>query len=212
MMFDVVGIAEQEIGYKEQGNNLTKYGKWYGLDGAPWCMMFVQWCFAQAGYTLPFKTASCSDLVSKYKTYDMSRIVSDPQPGDIVIYTFGHCGIVCAKSGNSLVAIEGNTTKTNTGNQANGEGVYKRTRPVRYVSCFIRPVTKIEEEQKMKDDIIKGTLYIPASWSYDARVWNDEAQIFQGVTYSDMNWNGVLTREQAITALYRFYNYVRRTK
>lgn len=41
---DVLSIARGEMGYTEspQGSNKNKYGRWYGLDGEPWCMMFVQ--------------------------------------------------------------------------------------------------------------------------------------------------------------------------
>ena len=50
----LLSIAAGELGTVEApaGSNRTKYGKWYGLDGEPWCMMFVQWCFAQAGMPL----------------------------------------------------------------------------------------------------------------------------------------------------------------
>lgn len=52
---NVLSISEKEVGYKESpsGSNKTKYGKWYGLDGYAWCVMFVQWVFAQAGVSLP---------------------------------------------------------------------------------------------------------------------------------------------------------------
>lgn len=48
---DFVKVAASQIGTKEQpaNSNLTKYGKWYGLDGNPWCDMFVSWCADQVG-------------------------------------------------------------------------------------------------------------------------------------------------------------------
>jgi hypothetical protein len=36
--------AETQIGYEEQPVNRTKYGRHYGLNGNPWCAMFVSWC------------------------------------------------------------------------------------------------------------------------------------------------------------------------
>ena len=41
---NVLEIARAELGQTEQpaGSNRTKYGAWFGLDGYPWCMMFVQ--------------------------------------------------------------------------------------------------------------------------------------------------------------------------
>ena len=49
MAKDIVDVAIAEIGYSETGNNSTKYGKWYGMNGAAWCHMFVSWCANQAG-------------------------------------------------------------------------------------------------------------------------------------------------------------------
>jgi hypothetical protein len=42
----LVEVATAQIGYKETGVNITKYGEWYGMNGASWCAMFVSWCFA----------------------------------------------------------------------------------------------------------------------------------------------------------------------
>ena len=43
----VLQIARPELGVKESppNSNRTKYGRWFALDGYPWCMMFVQWVF-----------------------------------------------------------------------------------------------------------------------------------------------------------------------
>ena len=40
----ILDTALAELGYRESpfGSNRTKYGQWYGLDGQPWCVMFVQ--------------------------------------------------------------------------------------------------------------------------------------------------------------------------
>ena len=44
----ILEIASNEIGTEEIHDNKTKYGKWYGMDGNPWCAMFVSWVYAQA--------------------------------------------------------------------------------------------------------------------------------------------------------------------
>ncbi len=51
-MHKIISVAENEIGYEEKppNSNKTKYGKWFGLDGQPWCAMFVSWCYDKAGY------------------------------------------------------------------------------------------------------------------------------------------------------------------
>ena len=79
MVRAVLEAARGELGNTERpaGSNRTKYGEWYGLDGQPWCMMFVQWCFAQAGTPLPCKTASCSALLSWYRKNQPERVRSE---------------------------------------------------------------------------------------------------------------------------------------
>lgn len=149
MAKDVLAIAAGELGQTESpaGSNRTKYGAWYGLDGHPWCMMFVQWCFAQAGRPLPYKTASCSALLRWYR--ERQRLVRDPRPGDVVIYRFGHTGIVESARTGAVTAIEGNTSPGEEGSQSNGGGVYRRTRSESVVSAYIRPFGGEEEEEPM---------------------------------------------------------------
>ena len=36
-----VNIALAECGIVEANDNITKYGEWYGMNGKPWCAMFV---------------------------------------------------------------------------------------------------------------------------------------------------------------------------
>ena len=52
---NLLRIARGELGNTESpaGSNRTKYGKWFGLDGNPWCLMFIMWVFYQAGVKLP---------------------------------------------------------------------------------------------------------------------------------------------------------------
>ena len=55
---DVLQVAIGELGTVESpaNSNKTKYGAWYGMDGQPWCAMFVSWCFANAGMPLTIET------------------------------------------------------------------------------------------------------------------------------------------------------------
>lgn len=145
---DVVRIAAGELGNTEKpaGSNRTKYGVWYGLDGYPWCMIFVQWCYARAGTPLPYKTASCSQLLGWYRKYQPERIVSRPEPGDIILYNFGHTGILESAGEDTVTAIEGNTSAGEAGSQSDGGGVFRRTRRRTLVSAFIRPFDTAEED------------------------------------------------------------------
>ena len=143
----VLDVAELQLGYTESPahSNQTKYGKAFGLDGQPWCLMFVWWVFQKAGFQL-YKTASCTTLVNRYLAGSPRQIIlRDFKPGDIVFFDFSgqknkteHVGIVkrVSATGSTLTTIEGNTS---TGDNCNGGMVMERKRRICYVTCAIRP-------------------------------------------------------------------------
>ena len=149
----LLDIARAELGTKESpaGSNNVKYNTaYYGrevYDGLwdtefPWCVVFLWWCFRQAGAAELFyggsKTASCRQLLSYHKR----QAVTDYQPGDIIFYNFhgkttaGHVGICESAGGSSIVTIEGNT---GVGNDANGGAVMRRTRSLGQIVGAYRP-------------------------------------------------------------------------
>lgn len=108
-------IAAWQIGVLESpaGSNKVKYAQDYGLNGQPWCVMFVWWCFKEAGFNL-YKTASCTALKTQYQKAGQ-WVTSGFKPGDIVMFDFSgqkkiteHCGIVESidKDGN-LITMRG---------------------------------------------------------------------------------------------------------
>ena len=54
----VIAVGRSQLGYSEspRGSNRTKYGQFYGLNGAPWCAIFVSWVFYHAGSPLKIST------------------------------------------------------------------------------------------------------------------------------------------------------------
>lgn len=149
----LLDIARAELGTKESpaGSNNVKYNTaYYGrevYDGLwdtefPWCVVFLWWCFRQAGAAELFyggsKTASCRQLLSYHKR----QAVTDYQPGDIIFYNFHgkttaeHVGICESAGGSSIVTIEGNT---GVGNDANGGAVMRRTRSLGQIVGAYRP-------------------------------------------------------------------------
>lgn len=151
---EVLAVARGELGNREDpaGSNRTKYGAWYGMDGQPWCMMFVQWVFAQAGASrlLPARTASCGALMRAAQAKGC-WITGGYQPGDVVIYDFpgnnvktDHCGIVEQITGGGIMAIEGNT---GVGNDANGGQVQRRVRSNKVILGAFRPDYDMEEKE-----------------------------------------------------------------
>lgn len=144
----VLDVAELQLDYVEHpaGSNRTKYGRFMGLDGQPWCLAFTIWCFHKAGFNLFKETGSCTAFVNQYRKVSPSQIVTkDYKPGDIVFFDFSgnrrkteHVGIVKAVSatGKTIITIEGNT---GTGNNTNGGCVMERSRSVQLVTCAVRP-------------------------------------------------------------------------
>ena len=132
---NVINVARQEVGYIERKGNVTKYGEWFGLNGVPWCGIFVSWCYAMGGVKLPnigFKRgfAGCQTAAEYFKAHNM--IVNAPISGDIVLYDwqgnghYDHAGIFLKHNENdTFIAIEGNTS---TVNQSNGGCVMFRNR------------------------------------------------------------------------------------
>ena len=153
----VLSIARGELGNTESpaGSNRTKYGKWFGLDGNPWCMTFVMWCFSQAGALglLPKRTASCGDLMRSAKAAGC-WVTEDYRPGDVVIYDFpggaatDHTGIIESVTASGVVAIEGNTSQA--GSQSNGGQVCRKSRKYNVIVGAVRP--RFEEEDDMNID------------------------------------------------------------
>lgn len=193
----VLDIARRELGVKESpaGSNRTKYGKWYGFDGQPWCMMFVQWCFAQAGQKLPYTTASCSGLLNWCKRHHKEYIADSPESGDVVIYKFGHTGIVESVGTGTITAIEGNTSPGAAGSQDNGGMVCRRTRKTSTVTAYLRFSEK-KEDKKMDNT--------PSPAHKEGVDWAVKNGILTGDSAGDLKLKEPVTRQQLCSMLYRF--------
>lgn len=172
----VLAAARREIGTVERpkNSNNVKYNTWYykqevydGKNGGkyPWCMAFVQWVFCEAGFPLPYKTASCSALINWYKKNAPELVRSEPAPGNIVIYK-GHTGIFekIGPDPKYMYVIEGNTA---VGNDDNGGCVMRRYRKISSALAFITPfkedATKEENEEMKRYDSLEE---MPA-WARD---------------------------------------------
>lgn len=140
--------------YREGPNNDTIFGKWYGLNHQPWCAMFVSYCFNQAGAgkLVAAQTAkgfaSCNAGYQWFKKKGQTVPIQDAQPGDIVFFNFDengktteHVGIVYAPQPKKLwiITLEGNTSGDAHGSQANGDGVFKKTRTYKSIMGVARP-------------------------------------------------------------------------
>ena len=152
-MNDIVNRARFELGYIEKNDNKTKYGAWYGINGQPWCAIFVSWCYDQAGLVKKVAAqnkkgfASCDAGLKWFAKQNKLVPVGEAQEGDIVYFQFDtdaqpdHVGIVAKnmKRIKALRTIEGNTSSSNKGSQSNGGGVYKKKRLYATVMAVARP-------------------------------------------------------------------------
>ena len=145
---ELLDIARRQIGVKESppNSNNVRYNTWYygrEVSGAayPWCMVFVQWVFDQAGVKLPVRTASCGALMRSAQSAGC-WVTGDYRPGDVVIYDFpggaktDHCGIVESVDGTYISAIEGNTSSAS---DADGGAVERRARKFSQIVGAVRP-------------------------------------------------------------------------
>lgn len=194
---ELLEIARKELGTKESpaGSNRVKYGEWYGLNGQPWCVMFVMWVFEQAGVSLPARTASCTLLMNAAKSAGM-WVTGDYRPGDVVIYDWGgdrvpdHCGIVVSVSGTRVSAIEGNTALNN---DSNGGEIMLRSRKTDQILGAVRP--QFQEESQMDNT--------PAEAHREGVAWAIAHAILQGDAEGDLMLSQPVTRQQLCTMLYR---------
>lgn len=164
-MSKVIKIARGELGVCENppGSNIQKYGAEYGLNAAPWCMIFLWWCFSHAGEKAAFfggaKTASCGMLLRWYREQGLTVPVEQVQPGDIVILNFHggkdteHCGMVVETMPpyNNIQTIEGNTSPGMEGSQDNGGCVALKQRYLSQIVGVCRPQYKAEEPDPVDD-------------------------------------------------------------
>ena len=130
----LIEIARAEVGYMEKKNannlddknanagqnNYTKYARdlYPGLQGQPWCDIFVDWCFVKA-----FGKAQTLKLTGPFSAYtptsaqwfkDKRQWHSRPRVGDLIFFKNSvricHIGLVYKVAGNDVYTIEGNTS------------------------------------------------------------------------------------------------------
>lgn len=169
---DVALLAATQVGISENppSSNNVRYNTWYygrEVSGGsyPWCMVFVQWVFAQVGVALPKRTASCGSLMRAAQKSG-EWVTADYRPGDVVIYDFpggaatDHCGIVESVT-DGVVAIEGNT---GSGSDADGGQVQRRSRAFSVIVGAVRAKDLMEEVTAEVEDRFNTVAGCP-SWA-----------------------------------------------
>ena len=158
----LVDVAIEEIGTREVGisncgprvdlykaaTNLPPHESW------AWCAAFVDWCVREAAvragvqFSRTFMRPTTAgawaleawSLKQDNSTWTKRKPGRDIKPGDIIVFTFSHCGIAVSEPDDTghFETVEGNTSVGDAGSQRDGGGVHRRTRRTTQVRSRIR--------------------------------------------------------------------------
>ena len=155
---ELVVVARGEIGVEEidatnSGPRVEEYQAATSLGGTgwPWCSAFVCWAVKEAAksagveFTETFRRPTTAgawaleawSLAQDASTWTKKLPRRDIKPGDIIVFTFSHCGIAasgCDETGH-FTCIEGNTDHAGS---REGGSVWLRTRRSSQVRSRIR--------------------------------------------------------------------------
>lgn len=139
-----IGVAETP-----PGSNRNKYGKYWGVDGQPYCAMGVSWAYKEAGGQLDISASGYWGYVPTGYNWATrhGQITTDPQPGDIVLFgaqdpsgdVGDHTGLFVRwvdRARGSFATVEANTSREN---DTDGIYVAARTRDMGWVLGFWHP-------------------------------------------------------------------------
>jgi hypothetical protein len=166
-------VAAAKLGIHETGGN--NHGPWVkkflaevGLpEGYAWCDAFQSYEEdGVAGHRLPIESASVGQTYATAQR--LGWVVAKPARGDLVCYDFDgngqfndHIGLVVRVLGLGPVitmqTVEGNTSSGVAGSQADGDGVFLRTRVVAAKSvAFVRIPGAAPDPAPVPDPEIHG--------------------------------------------------------
>ena len=147
MIQSVISKAVSHKGYKEGANNDNIFAALAGHSNhQPWCATFVVAVFKEAGEALAIpNTAYCPTIEEWGKRQKRIIPTANAKRGDLILMDFTksgqaqHIGIATHdfdKATQTIQTIEGNTGDIN---QANGDGVYLKTRQLGVIRAVVRP-------------------------------------------------------------------------
>lgn len=222
--------------YTKYARDLDNWGIYgFKLQGQAWCDGFTDWCFIKAygiekAMAMTFQkkgsaSASCTQSAQYYK--DNNRFYTHGAIGDQIFFKgtgskLSHTGLVFYFKDGRVFTVEGNTSG-GPGLDANGGGVFLKSYPINdpKIAGYGRPDYAIagEEDEDMDVERFKE-LWLEmrkdlqdndaAKWSKEARDWAVKTGLVSGGDSKNFNgaWEDVLTREQLVTVLYRFAQYI----
>lgn len=148
---DALAWERSQLGHVGGGKYWQDMGYNYTDANAPaWCLCFQCDCFRSIGLDVPgLPQFGCSSFYWWLQRNRPDMLVSDPRPGDLVLYDWGiddypcdHVGMVDSDTGSTVVSYEGNTT---------GNAAAIKTRSRSNVRAFVRPPYDEEDIVTEKD-------------------------------------------------------------
>ncbi|MGI8511789.1 MAG: hypothetical protein ACR2NH_04090 [Solirubrobacteraceae bacterium] len=148
---------EHRVGWTEKpaGSNDAPYlANWRNalnmgwMRGQPWCGFACQAAYHYAAHkTLPTDTPSTIAIANRARSGDGYTGVGlrSIQRGDLVVFNFGsggpkHVGLARGPmSGGVVSCVEANTSPSSSGSQANGGGIFIRSRSAGLIHTVARP-------------------------------------------------------------------------
>lgn len=147
-----IGTVEKPAG-SNQGPGISDWLEDVGIDfGAPWCGAFFAKACDIAGVPVTDESRYCPWIKKHAErgsggylrwTTSPSEAQKACDNGYVVacVFDFGgselaHVGLLLSASSSSVECVEGNTSSSNAGSQANGGGVFERGRPISQVGGF----------------------------------------------------------------------------
>ena len=133
----MVAEARKHLGYRETGENDTKFNRWLGAIkgyphdgfGYPWCHAFVSYCLWHR--TTPAQDRGRRAADGRGLVQAAGSLLPEPRVGYLVYYGPNggtHVELVVGVSGGSIQTIGGNTSGSLDGKTFfNGDGVYQKT-------------------------------------------------------------------------------------
>ena len=136
--------ALRHVGVQEvpPGSNRTMFGRWFGVDGVPWCAIFASYCFEVGAGTVLCRGWPGAGVTARGVAYvptlaawlrATGRVVEAPQPGDLVVFDWDgrepdHAGLVVRAHAQTIDTVEGNAR----------DQVLRTSRPLTHVALFGR--------------------------------------------------------------------------
>lgn len=133
---DVIAQAAKWVGFVEAPVNRTPFGRWYGMDGQPYCAMALSYWTYHAGLPVPASTSKGYAYTPSGANWFKARgrWGTTPRVGAHVFFRFSgdrihHVGLVTGVNADgSIDTIEANTSAGSAGSQRDGGGVWRRRR------------------------------------------------------------------------------------